>query len=52
MFDRLFVPDTASYMIAGYLVIGVMIFGYITSLVLRWRRLVGELIQRSPEKQS
>jgi len=38
MLSRLFVPDTANYMIAGYLVVMVMIVGYISSLILRWRK--------------
>ena len=52
MLVRLLVPDTANYMIAGYLVIGVMILGYISSLVLRWRKLAGELIQISSKEQN
>ena len=47
MISRLFVPDTLNYMIAGYLVIGAMIFGYILSLILRWRKLAREFLQRS-----
>lgn len=38
MLSRLFVPDTVNYMIAGYLVVVVMIFGYISSLILRMRK--------------
>ena len=38
MLSGLFVPDTVDYMIAGYLVVGVMISGYIMSLFLRWRK--------------
>jgi len=38
MLSRFFVPDTVNYMIAGYLVIAVMISGYIMSLILRWRK--------------
>ena len=38
MLSRLFVPDTVNYMIAGYLVVVVMIIGYILSLILRWRK--------------
>ena len=38
MLSGLFVPDTVDYMISGYLVVGVMISGYIMSLVLRWRK--------------
>ena len=38
MLSGFFVPDTVNYMIAGYLVIAVMIPGYITSLILRWRK--------------
>ncbi|MGB2964045.1 MAG: hypothetical protein WBB69_08665 [Anaerolineales bacterium] len=35
---KLLVPDTLDYMIAGYIVVGVMVFGYILSLILRWRK--------------
>jgi len=38
MMSGFFVPDTANYMIAGYLVFGVMIIGYIMSMILRWRK--------------
>ena len=38
MLSRFFAPDTVNYMIAGYLVVGVMISGYIMSLFLRWRK--------------
>ncbi len=38
MLTRFFVPDTVNYMIAGYLVVGVMISGYILSLIQRWRK--------------
>ena len=38
MMIKLLVPDTLDYMVAGYIVVGVMIFGYILSLVLRWRK--------------
>ena len=38
MLSRLFVPDTVNYMIAGYLVVVVMIIGYISNLILRWRK--------------
>jgi hypothetical protein len=44
MFIRLFVPDTINYMIAGYLVISVMLIGYILSLLLRWRKTVQEYV--------
>ena len=44
MLSRLFVPDTLNYMIAGYLVISVMLFGYILSLVLRWRKTYHEYV--------
>jgi len=36
--NKLLVPDTLNYMIAGYIVVGVMVFGYIFSLILRWRK--------------
>jgi hypothetical protein len=32
------VPDTLNYMIAGYIVVGLMVLGYIFSLALRWRK--------------
>ncbi len=38
MLSRFFVPDTVDYMIAGYLVFGVMISGYVMSIILRWRK--------------
>jgi len=38
MLSKLFVPDTVNYMIAGYLVVVVMIIGYISNLILRWRK--------------
>jgi len=38
MLSRLFVPDTVNYMIAGYLVVVVMIIGYISSLILRLKK--------------
>jgi len=38
MFSRLFVPDTVNYMIAGYIVVTLMITGYILSLILRWKK--------------
>ena len=55
MLSGLFVPDTVDYMIAGYLVVGVMISGYIMSLVLRWRKTHQEYVylredQNSPKK--
>jgi CcmD family protein len=52
MISSLFVPDTFNYMIAGYLVISIMIFGYILSLILRWRKLAKEYVQRSQKNQS
>ena len=42
MLSRLFVPDTANYMIAGYLVLTVVIFTYLLSIMLRWRRMKRE----------
>ena len=33
------VPDTSRYMFTAYLVIGLMISGYIASLAWRWRRI-------------
>ena len=51
MISRLFVPDTLNYMIAGYLVISIMLFGYILSLILRWRKLAQEYLQRSDQDQ-
>ena len=49
MISRYFVPDTLNYMIAGYLVISIMIFGYILSLILRWRKLAKEFIELKPK---
>lgn len=42
MFDRLLVPDTVDYMIAGYVVITIGIGLYLTSLITRWKRTVKE----------
>ena len=44
MLSRLFVPDTVNYMIAGYLVVVVMIIGYISSLILRWRKATKKVV--------
>ncbi len=44
MLSRFFVPDTVDYMIAGYLVVGVMISGYILSLIQRWRKAQQEYV--------
>ena len=44
MFSRLFVPDTVNYMIAGYLVLTVVISGYILSLFLRWKKTAREYL--------
>jgi len=44
MLSRFFVPDTVNYMIAGYLVFGVMISGYVMSLILRWRKAYREYV--------
>jgi CcmD family protein len=52
MISRLFVPDTTNYMIAGYLVISVMVIGYVISLILRWRKLAKEHFQRSIENRN
>jgi CcmD family protein len=40
MISWTFVPDTLNYMIAGYLVISLLISGYILSLILRWKQAV------------
>jgi hypothetical protein len=42
MLSRLFVPDTANYMIAGYLVLTVLISVYLISIFMRWRRMKRE----------
>jgi len=34
------VPDTTNYLIAGYLVMFVLIGGYVFSLIVRWRQAV------------
>jgi hypothetical protein len=44
MFTRLLIPDTVDYMIAGYVVISVMLIGYILSLFLRWRKALREFL--------
>jgi CcmD family protein len=33
-------PDTTNYLIAGYLVMSVLIGGYVVSLIVRWRQAV------------
>lgn len=33
-------PDTTNYLIAGYLVMFLLIGGYVISLILRWRQAV------------
>ena len=38
MFDQLFVPDTWSYMYAGYIVLTIVLGVYIGSIALRWKR--------------
>ena len=38
MMMNLLIPDTLDYMIAGYIVVGVMILGYLLSLILRWKK--------------
>ncbi len=50
MLSRFFVPDTVDYMIAGYLVFGVMISGYIMSLILRWRKAHQEYVYLRKDK--
>ena len=42
MLSRLFIPDTVNYMIAGYLVLTVVISGYLLSMILRWRKTILE----------
>jgi ribosomal protein S17E len=34
------IPDTLNYMIAGYILFGAGILGYITSLVVRWKKII------------
>ena len=38
MFSGLFVPDTMDYMIAGYVVLTVVLSGYILSIFARWKK--------------
>lgn len=38
MYSRLFIPDTADYMIAGYVVLSVVLTIYIASISLRWKK--------------
>ena len=50
MLDRLFVPDTWDYMIAGYLVLTVVISVYIASLMIRWKKAVKEYVSYSDQE--
>jgi CcmD family protein len=46
MFELLFqsqTPDTVSYLVLGYVVIGTVGLGYVVTLIVRWRRLQREL---------
>ncbi len=43
------VPDTQSYMVAGYAVIFSGMAIYVFSLIWRWRRRIGELAQLEEE---
>jgi hypothetical protein len=43
MLNRLFVPDTLDYMIAGYVVLTVILGIYISSIVIRWKKAAAEL---------
>lgn len=36
MLSRLFVPDTYDYMIAGYVILTVVLSGYVLSIYTRW----------------
>ena len=36
-------PDTVSYLVLGYLVVGVVGLGYVATLLIRWRRLRRDL---------
>ena len=38
MFSRLFVPDTFNYMIAGYLILSLVLFSFLLSIFLRWKK--------------
>jgi len=38
MFSGLFVPDTFDYMIAGYVILTIVLSGYILSIFLRWKK--------------
>lgn len=37
------IPDTVSYLVLGYVVIGVVGLGYVATLLIRWHRLKREL---------
>jgi len=50
MLDRLFVPDTWDYMIAGYLVLTVVLSIYISSLMIRWKKAVKEYVSYSDQE--
>ncbi len=38
MLSRLFVPDTWSYMYAGYIVLSIILGIYLGSIALRWKK--------------
>lgn len=49
MLSRLFVPDTLDYMIAGYVVLTVILSGYILSIYLRWKKTKNSYISYQEE---
>ncbi len=51
MFSRLLVPDTYDYMIAGYLILIVMLSGYILSIYSRWRKTKKEYLKYSDNEK-
>ena len=38
MLSPIWIPETGSYMIAGYIIFGLVISSYLLSLYLRWRK--------------
>lgn len=52
MLSRLLIPDTVDYMIAGYVVISVSLFLYLTSLVMRWRKAAAEYRLYQPDREN
>jgi hypothetical protein len=45
------IPDTSSYLIAGYLVFSLVILSYLMSLYLRWRNTRRDYLRLEKEKK-